>query len=197
MKEVANHTRQLSRKKVPFIDIPETSEFSRAEEDTVSTACTEISESKDLSEQSDIDETTLSENDLSTKSNESERPAQTKVAAENVNIASKEKDIVLNNSTSTTDEENTSKQNDTDQISTEHLNDTSISVTDVLNSKVAQKLDNKVSENNTIRPTTLEPGNEKRNSTRREGEHQTKKTFLSYESILKHFKVPRWVLLSI
>ncbi|XP_017754796.1 PREDICTED: uncharacterized protein LOC108546989 isoform X1 [Eufriesea mexicana] len=191
LKEVANHTRQLSRKKVPSINIPEICEFSRLEKDTVSTASTETSQSEDLSlEQSNIDKTVLNENDSLIKSNENERPVQIEVATENVNVASKEKDIVLNNSTLTTDEENTSKQNDTEQVLTEHLNDTSIPVTDVLNSEVAQKVDNKVSENNMIKPTTLEPGNEKRNSTRLEGELQMKKT-LSYESILTHFKVPR------
>ncbi|XP_043253119.1 uncharacterized protein LOC122397786 isoform X2 [Colletes gigas] len=53
LKEVANHTRQLSRKKVPSIDIPEVHELTKLSDETASIVHSEISQIDDLSLEKD------------------------------------------------------------------------------------------------------------------------------------------------
>lgn len=195
MKEVANHTRQLSRKKVPSIDISDIYELSKLEEATVSSACTEICQSDTLEESNT---TILNENESPIKSNEIRKNVHIEVTTVNVSDTDKEKNIVLNNCAPSITEESAPTQNNYEQeVSTEqtNLSDNPVPTTGVLNSQDAQKLDNKVvvPENNVIRSTTLEAGSKRRNATRLEGELSTKRTLLPYESILTHFKVPRWV----
>lgn len=195
MKEVANHTRQLSRKKVPSIDISDIYELSKLEETTVSSACTEICQSDSLEESNT---TILNENESPIKSNEIRKTVHKEVTTVNVSDTDKKKNIVLNNCAPSINEESTPTQNNHEQeVSTEqtNLSDNPVPTTGVLNSQDAQKLDNEVvvPENNVIRSTTLEAGSKRRNTTRLEGELSTKKTLLPYESILTHFKVPRWV----
>lgn len=195
MKEVANHTRQLSRKKVPSIDISDIYELSKLEEATVSSACTEICQS-DTPEESNT--TILNENESPIKSNEIRKTVHVEVTTVNVSDTDKEKNIVLNNCAPSVNEESTPTQNNHEQeVSTEqtNLSDNPVPTTGVLDLQRAQKPDNKVAvpENNVIRSTTSEAGSKRRNTMRLEGEPSMKKTLLPYESILTHFKVPRWV----
>ncbi|KOC66887.1 hypothetical protein WH47_11951 [Habropoda laboriosa] len=198
LKEVANHTRQLSRKKVPSIDISETYE-SRLGEETVSTTFTEVSETTDLLEECNVDNldtTILNKNEFLIKSNETEKTVQIEVTTVNVNEASKDESMVLNNSAPSNNERSISEENNTEQeVSAKetNLSDTPVVITGNLNSENAQDLNNKeVTDSNVVvRPATLEPGSEKRNCTKPEGEFQAKKTLLPYESILTYFKVPR------
>ncbi|XP_012173763.1 uncharacterized protein MAL13P1.304 isoform X1 [Bombus terrestris] len=193
LKEVANHTRQLSRKKVPSIDISDIYELSKLEEVTVSSACTEICQS-DTPEESNT--TILNENESPIKSNEIRKTVHVEVTTSNVSDTDKKKNIVLNNCAPSVNEESTPTQNNHEQeVSTEqtNLSDNPVPTTGVLNLQRAQKLDNKVvvPENNVIRSTTSEAGSKRRNTMRLEGEPSMKKTLLPYESILTHFKVPR------
>lgn len=130
LKEVANHTRQLSRKKVPCLDIPEVQEAPKLEENT--TMCLEISQNEDLllgeNNVDSVNTTILNEHECSTKS-----------------------DTVKGNSSIETD---------------------------IVDSSETSKEEDR---------STLESVNH--------NVRQTKRTILPYESILTHFKVPRWVLL--
>ena len=74
LKEVANHTRELSQKKVPSIDISDIYDLSTLEEETVSTTSAEISQSESLLREST---TIFNEDKLSSKSNEVEKTVQT------------------------------------------------------------------------------------------------------------------------
>ncbi|KAK1131035.1 hypothetical protein K0M31_017336 [Melipona bicolor] len=74
LKEVANHTRELSQKKVPSIDISDIYDLSTLEEETVSTTSAEISQSESLLREST---TIFNEDKLSSKSNEIEKTVQT------------------------------------------------------------------------------------------------------------------------
>lgn len=194
LKEVANHTRQLSRKKVPSIDISDMYELSRLEEETVSTTCTEISQNKSqLLEECNIDTSILNEDQSRIKSSDIEKNIQIEDITINKNKTDKETDIILNISTLSFDERCISKQNDIEQKIFEetNLSNSNTTTTNILKPEDIQKLDSNMSENNIIRPIILKPGTKKRNSTKFEGELQRKKTLLSYESILTHFKIPR------
>ncbi|CAK9804785.1 hypothetical protein ANTQUA_LOCUS4236 [Anthophora quadrimaculata] len=201
LKEVASHTRQLSRKKVPSIDISETYE-SRLEEDTVSTVYTEVSDTTDLLEECSIDNldtTILNKSEFLIRSNETEETEETvqiDVNTVNVNERSKDDIMVLNNSAPSNNERSISDENNTKQeVFTTETNsgDTSVVITDNLNSESAQDLNNKevTNSNVVVRPATLEAVSEKRNCTKPEGEFHTKKTLLPYESVLTYFRVPR------
>lgn len=172
-------------------------ELSRLEEETVSTTCTEISQNKSLLEECNIDTSILNEDQSRIKSSDIEKNIQIEDITINKNKTDKETDIILNISTLSFDERCISKQNDIEQEVFEetNLSNNNTTTTNILKPEDIQKLDN-MSENNIIRPIILKPGTKKRNSTKFEGELQRKKTLLSYESILTHFKIPRWVLLS-
>lgn len=173
-------------------------ELSRLEEETVSTTCTEISQNKSLLlEECNIDTNILNEDQSRIKSSDIEKNIQIEDITINKNKTDKETDIILNISTLSFDERCISKQNDIEQEVFEetNLSNNNTTTTNILKPEDIQKLDN-MSENNIIRPIILKPGTKKRNSTKFEGELQRKKTLLSYESILTHFKIPRWVLLS-
>ncbi|XP_043525808.1 uncharacterized protein LOC122537005 isoform X2 [Frieseomelitta varia] len=73
LKEVANHTRELSQKKVPSIDISDIYDLSTLEEETVPTTSAEISQSESLLRES---ATIFNEDKLSSKSNEVEKTVQ-------------------------------------------------------------------------------------------------------------------------
>lgn len=177
-------------------------ELSRLEEETVSTTCTEISQNKSLLLEENIDRSILNEDQSRIKSSDIEKNIQIEEQIEDITInknkTDKETDIILNISTLNFDERCISKQNDIEQKIFEETNLTNnnTTTTNILKPEDIQKLDNNISENNIIRPTILKPDTKKRNSTKFEGELQRKKTLLSYESILTHFKIPRWVLLS-
>lgn len=173
-------------------------ELSRLEEETVSTTCTEISQNKTLLlEECNIDTSILNEDQSRIKSSDIEKNIQIEDTTINKNKTDKETDIILNISTLSFDERCISKQNDIEQkvFKETNLSNNNTTTTDVFKPEDIQKLDNNMSENN-IRPTILKPNTKKRNSTKFEGDLQRKKTLLSYESILTHFKIPRWVLLS-
>lgn len=74
LKEVANHTRELSQKKVPSIDISDIYDLSTLEEETVSTTSTEISQNESSLRESAM---TFNGDKLSSKSNEIEETVQT------------------------------------------------------------------------------------------------------------------------
>ncbi|CAD1468604.1 unnamed protein product [Heterotrigona itama] len=74
LKEVANHTRELSQKKVPSIDISDIYDLSTLEEETVSTTSTETSQRESLLRES---ATIFNEDKLSSKSNEIEKTVRT------------------------------------------------------------------------------------------------------------------------
>lgn len=174
-------------------------ELSRLEEETVSTTCTEISQNKSqLLEECNIDTSILNEDQSRIKSSDIEKNIQIEDITINKNKTDKETDIILNISTLSFDERCISKQNDIEQKIFEetNLSNSNTTTTNILKPEDIQKLDSNMSENNIIRPIILKPGTKKRNSTKFEGELQRKKTLLSYESILTHFKIPRWVLLS-
>lgn len=205
LKEVANHTRQLSRKKVPSIDIPEIYDSSKLAEETVSTAYTEISQSETLllDEYSvnNVDATILNEGECSTKSNEAANATSLEVTTVNVNEESSEQENVeLNNVTLTNDNKDTSEQNNieketlTDQTK---ISDINVATPSTSNSKDAQDQGSKKPpESNSAKPGSPEVSKKERNSKTSNQELQTKKTLLPYESILMHFKVQRWVFLS-
>lgn len=191
LKEVANHTRQLSRKKVPSIDIPDTHDLSKLGEESTTTVCTEISQTEDLMLVDNIDTAILKENESLIKSCEIEQVVEVEITSDNVYETSVQENMILNNSALSSNERSISEENGAGQST---LCDTSTVTSDTSNSKDAQDLDNQVaSEDNTA---TLEADSKKRNFTTSEGELQAKRTLLPYESILTHFKVPRWVLLS-
>lgn len=174
-------------------------ELSRLEEETVSTTCTEISQNKSqLLEECNIDTSILNEDQSRIKSSDIEKNIQIEDITINKNKTDKETDIILNISTLSFDERCISKQNDIEQKIFEetNLSNSNTTTTNILKPEDIQKLDSNMSENNIIRPIILKPCTKKRNSTKFEGELQRKKTLLSYETILTHFKIPRWVLLS-
>ncbi|XP_029041546.2 uncharacterized protein MAL13P1.304-like isoform X2 [Osmia bicornis bicornis] len=194
LKEVANHTRQLSRKKVPSIDIPEIYDLSKSAEETASTTYTEISQSESLLLEeynvNNVDPTILNE------TNEAENTTSLEVTTVNVNEeSSKQENVELNNVTLTNDNKDTSEQNNnekkalTDQTK---ISDTNVATPSTSNSKDAQDKGSKKSpENNSAKPESPEVSNKEINSITSNQELQTKKTLLPYESILMHFKVPR------
>ncbi|XP_076176223.1 uncharacterized protein LOC143151200 isoform X2 [Ptiloglossa arizonensis] len=199
LKEVANHTRQLSRKKVPSIDIPEAQESTKLNEETVSIVHTEISQIEDLSlEKSNIDNgdiKILNENECLTKSNEIESNMLIETVTVNLKETSKE-EMTLSNLYASNNTESIPQHNNSEQeASTEQLGGSNIPVTtpSIPSSKYTKKLDHKESSEDKIVRTSsnLQSCNQKINSTRPEVEHQIKKTLLPYESILTHFKVPR------
>ncbi|CAL7936848.1 unnamed protein product [Xylocopa violacea] len=203
LKEAANHTRQLSRKKVPSINIPEIYESTRLGDETVFTECAEIAQSVDplepLSEECIVDADTaiLNENESPIRSSQVEEVAQAEETAIDINEAAQETNLALHNSTPNSVEKDSLEQNNTEQeVLSEQTNlceETSLATADVLNTKDAQEPDSnkEASENTVVRPTTSESDSEKRNTTRSNGNLQRKKTLLPYESILMHFKIPR------
>ncbi|XP_076761203.1 uncharacterized protein LOC143429421 [Xylocopa sonorina] len=202
LKEAANHTRQLSRKKVPSINIPEIYDSTKLEDENVFTECTEIAQSVDpldpLSKEGtvDADRASLTENESPIRLSEAEEVIQSEDTAINVNKTTQETNPVLRNSIPNSVEKDSLEQNNTEQeVLSEQTNlcDTSPAAAGILNAQDAQELDSnkETSENIVVRPTTLESDSEKRNSTRSDGNLQRKKTLLPYESILMHFKIPR------
>ncbi|XP_076676828.1 uncharacterized protein LOC143373442 isoform X2 [Andrena cerasifolii] len=184
MKEVANHTRQLSRKKVPFIDIPDTHESTKLEE----IVCTEISQPESLLlEESNVDSfntTILNENEClavpdSTDSN---------VTVDLRETSKEDANSTANNSSVRINEESISEENNTEkEVCTEHLplSSTPGTTPSVPVSKDSRDSDQKGSLDD--KAARIESSLESRNQIRR----QTKKTIPPYESILTYFRVPR------
>ncbi|XP_053974979.1 uncharacterized protein LOC128874344 isoform X2 [Hylaeus volcanicus] len=199
LKEVANHTRQLSRKKVPFIDIPEIHESTKLNEETASIVHTEFTQIEDMSlERSNLDNVVdtniLSPEKYSPRSDEIE--SDTAVETTMINVEEiREEGTVASSSVGNNVESLPQQSNTEREVSTEQPVPSSPAVTtsSISSSKEIQESDHKESSEDTmVRPkSTLESCDQKRNSTKSEGEHRTKKTLLPYESILTHFKVPR------
>lgn len=191
LKEVANHTRQLSRKKVPCLDIPEVQEAPKLEENT--TMCLEISQNEDLllgeNNVDSVNTTILNEHECSTKSDTVKGNSSIETDIVDSSETSKEEDHTTpNNSPSSSTEENV--QNNIEEVFIEQpdLSSTPNATHSLRVSKDSQGSDQKTSENTAVRlGSTLESVNH--------NVRQTKRTILPYESILTHFKVPRWVLL--
>ncbi|XP_012135104.2 uncharacterized protein LOC100877871 isoform X1 [Megachile rotundata] len=202
LKELANHTWQLSRKKVPSIDIPEIYDSSKLEDETVFTTYTEISQNENLLLEeynvNNVDTSISQEIDCSAKSTEAENTTSLEVTTTNANVneePSEQENVELNNLTLTNDDKSTPEQINTEKevfSDQTKLDDIPVAVASTSNSKDVQDLDPKETlESNVINPGSLEDCNEKLSPKKSDKEHQTKKILLPYESILVHFKVPR------
>ncbi|XP_015431665.1 PREDICTED: uncharacterized protein LOC107187960 isoform X2 [Dufourea novaeangliae] len=194
LKEVANHTRELSRKKVPSISLSEAYGSVRLE-DTVSTVHSDLSQSKILLEEEEedivnnVDTTILSKNDdYLTETNESEdtAPAETTV----VNII---EHVTVNDSSVNDNEDKPQENNMQEEASSRQLDLCSapVTVSSIPPLKDSQTPDQQESSENNTSGLTAECSNQGRTSAKPEVEQQIKKMVLPYESILVHFKVPR------
>ncbi|XP_026667789.1 uncharacterized protein LOC108623094 isoform X2 [Ceratina calcarata] len=175
LKEVANHTRQLSRKKVPFINIPEVC-ISKLEKETVPIDCAEVFQvgnSEDFT--ADNDTMIFNANESLMNSTAIERVEQVEGTSANVDEnASKENDGLRNSESS--NKERTAE------------NRIEVEAQESVNKEIAQN-NKEASEDSAMRPTTSELRSEKENSTRNKEDLQTK-TIMPYQSILIHFKSP-------
>ncbi|XP_031831067.2 uncharacterized protein LOC116426351 isoform X2 [Nomia melanderi] len=202
LKEVVNHTRQLSRKKVPSIYLSEAYESTKSD-DTVSTVHSDASQSEALLiVQDSVDNvgnvdntnaTILNTSNCSLKASEIENNISEETTIVDVKeINEEEQNITKNNSSISNNVENVPQQSNTEEASSKDSS-ASITVSNTLLSTNSEEPNGKEPlEDMTMRPeSAAESCNQDRTFTKPEMERSTKKTLLPYESILVHFKVPR------
>ncbi|XP_076236283.1 uncharacterized protein LOC143180440 isoform X2 [Calliopsis andreniformis] len=187
LKEVANHTRQLSRKKVPSIDIPETCDTTKLE---TSTTCLELSQSEDLllgeSNVNNVNTTNINEHQCSTQTNTAENSASTEIATVDLSDRNEQdKHSTPNNLPPNIGEETILEESNTEkEVSVEQLDLSSTPEATPVSKNSEDSNQEVLSENKTARHRTTSESSI-------ENVQQKKRTVRPYESILIHFKIPR------
>ncbi|XP_076641184.1 uncharacterized protein LOC143352515 isoform X2 [Halictus rubicundus] len=199
LKEVANHTRQLSRKKVPSISLPEAY-------DSVSSVHSDVSQTEDLlSVQCGVDNLDNVDNtdemkEIETRDNVPEETPATDVREVD---DQEEQKIIITDSTISNNVESVPQQSNTEEIEEDQKtfvdqpDSISVPVTDIPVSKESEEPSQKDSPNDSPKEPTvkLEPASEScshdRTSPKPDVDRLTRKAIVPYESILLHFKVPR------
>ncbi|XP_076375691.1 uncharacterized protein LOC143258947 isoform X2 [Megalopta genalis] len=216
LKEVANHTRQLSRKKVPSIILAEAYELTKSD-DSLSTVNSDVSQTDDLLEvHCGVDILNNIDNSASTILNASECSMRENETGDNVLkektvidiketdvkeiYDQEEQNVAVNDSSISNNIESVPQQSNTEKEEREetivHQPESSsvpVAISNITFPKDSEESNQKgSSEDPTVRPeSTGESSSHDKTSAKSEADCPVKKTIVPYESILVHFKVPR------